>query len=278
MECDSANFSQSQNLDFLRNKIVDNISDEYLRGDITLASIYYRDLNNGPWMGINEKELFSPASLIKVPVMLTYFKLAESNPSILDETIKYDPTLIVTQEVQNIHPSVTLAPKKEYTIGELIYNMIVYSDNIAFDLLQEHIDKQLIINTYTDLGIDISKGLTDPTGNIISVRNYASFFRILYNSSYLDKEYSEKALEILSKVDYHDGITKELPKDVTVAHKFGERGYVATGEHQLHDCGIVYVPRKPYLICVMTRGRDLNKLASTVSEISTIVYREISKN
>jgi hypothetical protein len=44
--------------------------------------------------------------------------------------------------------------------------------------------------------------------------------------------------------------------------------------HQLHDCGIVYFPDNPYIICVMTRGDDVNELAPVVAHISKMVYDE----
>jgi len=47
------------------------------------GSVYFRDLNNGMWFGINEGVFYRPASMLKVPVMIAYFKLAESTPAIL---------------------------------------------------------------------------------------------------------------------------------------------------------------------------------------------------
>jgi len=41
---------------------------------------------------------------------------------------------------------------------------------------------------------------------------------------------------------------------------------------QLHDCGIVYYPQRPYVICVMTKGRDLDVLKNVIKGISEIVY------
>ena len=42
-----------------------------LRSDsVRHISVYFRDLNNGPLFGINEKERFTPASLLKVPLMI----------------------------------------------------------------------------------------------------------------------------------------------------------------------------------------------------------------
>ncbi len=49
--------------------------------------IYVRNLNNGPWFGINEDEKYSPASLMKVPILITFLKWIESDPNILTRKI-----------------------------------------------------------------------------------------------------------------------------------------------------------------------------------------------
>lgn len=277
LECDTDNsYAQNTNLHGLKQTISSLVNNHINKGDITFASVYYRDLNNGPWFGINQDELFSPASLVKVPVMMTYYKLAESDPTILPKIIHYK--LSAPDTSQNIKPTVTLTPNTDYTVDELIRRMIIYSDNQAYDLLVNNLDNQTLIHTYTDLGINISKAFTDPNGNIISVGGYSSFFRILYNASYLSKSYSEKALNLLSQVEYHQALIAKLPPSTIVSHKFGERNYLDTGEKQLHDCGIVYLPKKPYLICIMTRGQNFSNLNNIIAEISGTIYQNLSKN
>jgi beta-lactamase class A len=273
LECEGVNFGQDRNLSYLKTAVNNFIDSRIQQKQIDFASIYYRDLNNGPWVGINEKELFSPSSLIKVPLMMTYYKIAESDPSILlkelSTSVPDDP------RDQNIKPEVTLVPDQKYTVDELIRRMIIYSDNQAYILLNNNVDQKVLINVYNDLGVDISKGYTDPTGNIISVKAYASFFRILYNSSYLNKAMSEKALQLLGQSKFTQGLVAGLPSDIVVSHKFGERQYMDTRQKQLHDCGIVYLPGKPYLLCIMTRGQDFTNLTSTVKEISALVYQTL---
>lgn len=274
LECESANFSQNAALEALRtqlNKKVDQLENSH---QLSFASIYIRDLNNGPWLGINEKENFSPASLVKVPLMMAYFKYAEKNPEILKESILIDNSILGGG--QSILPEVTLTPNQSYTVEELINRMIIYSDNQAYEILERHIDNKLIVKTYTDLGIDISQAYNDPNGNIISVKYYAAFFRILFNASYLDKDMSEKALSLLSQVKYTDGLIKGVNNpNIVISHKFGERTYEDTGEKQLHDCGIIYIPQKPYLVCIMTRGDDFSKLSSSIIDISKLIYQSI---
>jgi beta-lactamase class A len=277
LECDSTTFTEDPSLSSLRSELVKYIDSQTKNQKINFASVYYRDLNNGPWFGIHESELFSPSSLIKVPLMMTYYHLAETDPSILTKEIQN--TLTFDPKSQNILPEVTLIPNQKYSIEELINRMIIYSDNNAFDLLNNNLDSTITAKVYKELGVDISAAESDPTGNILSVHKYANFFRILFNSSYLSKDMSEKALKLLSQIKFTQGIVAGVPQDITVSHKFGEREYVETGKKQLHDCGIVYTPnKKPYLICIMTQGTEFSELTSTIKNISQIVYQHLNTN
>src|SRR5262249_32692831 len=108
---------------------------------------------------------------------------------------------------------------------------------------------------------------------------YALFFRILYNASYLNKEDSEQALKLLSQATFKDGLIAGVDDGITVAHKFGEyaakdaSGNDVPGTDELHDCGIVYAPGHPYLLCVMTRGNQLTSLTTMVAQVSQIVFQ-----
>jgi beta-lactamase class A len=275
LEC-NPDIAQNNNLNSLKTDISQLINQEIQQKNISFASIYFRDLNNGPWFGINEKEYFAPASLIKVPILMTYLKKAESDSSLLQKKIP----LIVTPDgdsIQNIKPSVSLAPNQEYTVEDLLEKMIVYSDNDAYNTLAQNLTEDEFIKIYKDLDIDISKAFTDPNGNIITVNGYSSFYRILFNASYLNQEMSEKALSMLAKTQYKDGLVAGVPKDIAVAHKFGERKFLDSGETQFHDCGIIYMPKKPYLLCIMTRGTDLTKASNVIKNISQKVYQTLTQ-
>jgi beta-lactamase class A len=276
LECNNASFSNDKNLNSLKISVQTYLDSQINSKTISFASVYYRDLNNGPWFGINEKENFSPSSLIKVPLMITYYKLAEDDPTILQKVITND--IVPEPSIQTILPKVTLTPNQSYTVNELINQMIIYSDNHAYDLLLKNIDNNLIFEVYQDMGIDIRQANSNnPNGNIISVKDYASFFRILFNSSYLTKYYSENALKLLTQIDFKSGIPAGIDdKKIEISHKFGERYYEDINERQLHDCGIVYLPQKPYLLCIMSRGQNIDNLTSTIKHISSMIFTEIN--
>ena len=85
---------------------------------------------------------------------------------------------------------------------------------------------------------------------------------------------SEHALSLLAQSGYDVGIKAGVPKDVEVAHKFGERSGFEGDLKQLHDCGIIYYPENPYLLCVMTQGQNFDDLSATIGMISKMVYEE----
>jgi hypothetical protein len=154
--------------------------------------------------------------------------------------------------------------------------MIVHSDNNAYFLLFSGIDPKVLHRVYTDLGLEVPK--VRSRDDYMTVNEYASFFRILFNASYLTREYSEKALKYLSEVDFPYGIVAGTPPGIPSALKFGERTLGNSGEiKQLHDCGIVYYPGHPYLLCVMTRGASFEFLDDTIREIARAAFEEMDR-
>ena len=233
-------------------------------------AVYFRDLNNGLFFGINQNEGFSPASLLKLPIMIAYYKEAEIHPEILKKKLTFTDTLDRNLQ-ENIRPEKPIEKGKEYSIADLIYSMMVYSDNNAMALLVENMPLVTQDKVYKDLGITIP-GVRG-TEDFMSVSEYASFFRILYNSSYLAQDSSEKALDLLSKVDFSEGLRAGVPRNILVANKFGERAI--NNKKQLHDCGIIYFNDHPYLLCIMSRGTDFAQLAESISRVSRVVYKQV---
>lgn len=244
-----------------------NITEE----KIDIASYYFRDLNNGPWFGNNLDTKYTLASLLKVPVLMSYLRLAEEDSSILHKKIKFDgvPTNMVNEKALT-KPKTQLKAGQNYTVGKLLEAMIIDSDNDSFKMLVDNIDVGLLADPYNATEIEIE---TKDEGYKGTTRQYSAFFRVLYNSSYLTRPYSEKALQILSRSNFKAGLVAGIPEGVEVAHKFGIREL--EDAYQLHDCGIVYYPEYPYLICIMSRGQDLESLASVIESLSRETYNEV---
>lgn len=255
----------------LRHTLQNLIDDKRKEGLLSVASVYFRDLNNGPWFGIGEKEVFSPASLMKVPLLIGYMKHAEKEPGLLQKKMAFKSSERIVD--QNIPPAESLTPGASYSVKDLLYRMIVHSDNEAAAVLFKNDGNHYFERMFSDLGLLSPEGKSSWRDYGLRVKDYASFFRILYNASYLGEEESNKALALLTLTKFNKGLPAGVPQGIPIAHKFGERGDGT--DRQLHDCGIIYHPRTPYLLCVMTRGSDLSVLSSIIADISRTVYNGV---
>ncbi len=272
LECTSADQSYTgRELSISKVNLVNYIDDLLESKKASSISVYVRDLNNGPWIGINEKEEFIGASLLKVPVLMGYMKLAETDPSVLSSTFEYKNK--IDNDIQYFKPEKEMELGKTYTVEQLLEYMVIYSDNNAGSYLARGLNENQISNVFSSVGLGTPVYASEYP---VNTKTYAGFFRVMFNASFLNKEYSEKTLEIFTKTQFKKGLTKYLPQDLVVAHKFGIRE--SAGVKQLHDCGIIYYPKHPYLICIMTKGNDYEKLSGVIADISKYVYDEINSS
>ncbi len=265
-------FTEYKPLETKINKIIGNAGPK-----VTSVSVYYRELTTGRWFGINEEETYSPASLMKVPIMIAYYKLAESNPSILSEALSSTSSLVVTDASEHYKSTQQLSSRQSYSIETLIEAMIKYSDNMATSLLFGHMDGNSFDDVVSDIGIKVpALSQIGGTDDFMTVKEYSYIFRLLYNGTYLSNQLSEQALKLLTQTDFTQGLRGGVPQTIAIAHKFGERTLYDTAgkptSEQLHDCGIVYYPSHPYVLCVMTKGTDFDALSTTIQSISKSIY------
>lgn len=280
LACESAERREASQLEPVKKTVEGIVADALRTKDAAAVSVYF-DQRDGNWIGVNTGEKYFPASLLKVPLMMAIYKKAETEPAFLSKKIRYgghDEGDFNAMEY--FAPTDTIRVGQTYTIGELTERMIVHSDNNTLPFLVNQLTNQEIEDVLNDLGVQIVFGTQEQRSDFVTVKTYANFFRTLYNGSYLNRAMSERALEVLSKAEFRSGLTGPVPPHIAVAYKFGERGVNADrgdtpSERELHDCGIVYYPGHPYLLCVMTKGADFERLSAVIREISSRVYEEV---
>ncbi len=264
--------NRTQELFPFRNVIDASIEKLVQEKKVEAVAYYFRDLNNGPYFGINIDQSFSLASLLKVPVLMSYYRWAEQDPSILKKKILFEESAVKRRDENPLtKPKTRLQPGEAYIVEDLIEKMITESDNDSFQLLVDNIDVGLLADPYNLTETEIDSKDDDYSG---SLRRYSTFLRAIYNASYLSRPYSEKAMQVLARSEFKEGIVSGLPKGIEVAHKFGIRENKDT--NQLHDCGVVYYPNNPYLICIMTKGKDMRDLSSVIKQLSLLTYKEVN--
>lgn len=258
------------------------IEEKKQSGKLITASIYVKAISKNMWTSVNVDERYHPASLNKVPILITFMRMNEKHSGLLDQKYTYIKGSLVFPK--QYYPSKELQDGQSYSVRELLKYMICYSDNAATTLLWNHMDFKEYANTFTNLGLQKPSFKFDEME--LSVHEYCNFFKILYNATYLSRESSEFCFSLLTHTDFNEGLVKQLPAQVMVAHKFGECNYDIVNKagekpigtlNELHDAGIVYLGDKAYYVTIMTKGTDTQFLASVISELSATIYSDINK-
>ncbi len=250
------------------------INAEKASGKIKEGAIYFRDLQGGPWFGVNEDAEFTPASLFKVPLLIAILRASQEDPQLLKQEIIMSGAYLGISNVE--HPDAeTLQPGTPYTVEQLLEKMVVYSDNASADMLKnllQVLDERgsLLSLVYKELGM-----YSAAVDHILTVKSYSALFRVLYNGRYLKPDMSQKALDMLSRSAYTHALVAGVPPGIVVAHKFGIRDFENETEKQFHDCGIVYYPKRAYLLCVMTRSDNVQNGIEFIQEASRRTYEQV---
>ena len=266
------NSCESENLSSLKQSVTGLIDSYKKINTITSASVYLKSYDSNEWTSINADEKFKPGSLLKIPELIAFLKMNEKNPGLLDKEILYNQIFSISKKPEFVSKTIQLGQK--YKVRELLNYMITYSDNNATLLLNTILDVEVFKKVFTDLGLSAP----DWNSNDYPLTSYEAslFMRTLFNASYLNIQDSEFASKLLSKSDYKEGILKSLPNGTKVIHKFGEAGDIT--EKQLHETAIIYVNDNPYLVTIMTKGKDMKKLPEVINEISNMIYQNMTTN
>lgn len=231
-------------------------------------SLYFEYLPTGVSININGTTEFYQASLFKVPVVMAYYHQKErlKNPG--------DPILTIKKEDLDSEFGDLWKKGVGYRIkmSEAVKMALEDSDNTAIKLIVPRITKQDFDDVYTSLDIDLN---TNKNGAVITTKGYSSILKALYFSSVLAPEDSQDLLKTLTKTKFVDKLPAGIPPNIPVAHKIGVFNKGENTQEAYMDCGIVYVPNRPYSLCIYSQS-DEQTARERMREISKIVYDYVS--
>lgn len=227
------------------------------------VGVFVQDAKTGAWIGINEKIGFAPASLLKIPIMMAILKEVERNEMSLN-----DKVTIIAEDINSEYGEIYKAgPRTTLTISQLLEEMVAASDNTAKNALKRQLSETEINSVFVHVGIP--NPYLQGNDQTVSPRAYTRIFKSLYFSTFLSPKLSELALEIATDGREENLISSSIPSEIQVSHKFGITSV------DLHDCGIIYHPKNPYFLCVMTEDLDLGHQQyemELIQKISKDVY------
>jgi len=243
---------------------------EKLNGKV---GVYFEYLPSGISIGVNEKKEVKVVSLSKVSIVMSILKKIERGKISLED--------IVSVRKENIDNGFgTLWKRGEganVSIKELIELSLTESDNTAYKTLFDQLTDQEINEVYDNLDITVNETKEkNKIYPIISPKNYSSIFRSLYLSSFVTKEDSNYILNTLTKTIFKDKIPANIPDTIKIAHKIGVFDDINNTSQDLFiDCGIVYVPNRPYILCAFVEDTN-EKAQEYISQISKMIYEYIT--
>ncbi len=250
----------------LRNELESYITAEHLN-----VSVYLVNLRDGASIGINERKGYSPASLNKVPVAILIMKKIEDGDLTLDTPVPI-PNELRTDTFGTLYK----INAKELPVHVLLEHMLKESDNTAFLILSKLADQkdaQLILSYfdyYSDDSVDNTKPGQETENGLVTPKSMYNVFSSLFLSTILTPEHSEYILRILTNTTFDIKKIAQLPDNVTVSQKFGEK-YV-NGEKNFHSCGIIYAHQMRLFYCIMTKDMKEEDAIKTIGGMTHAIY------
>ncbi|OGY29656.1 MAG: hypothetical protein A3F35_02325 [Candidatus Woykebacteria bacterium RIFCSPHIGHO2_12_FULL_45_10] len=245
---------------------------DYLNSINIPHSFYFEYLPSGVNIQDGEDNQLVGASLLKVPLVMNLYKAAELGKVDLDEVqtvteILPDPENIFANQLNlKKGDKMTLRKAAEYTMS--------HSDNTTADLIYRRIKGLLPPQeeALNNLDIESKTELEQNTELVyISSKSYSSILRCLYLSCFLEPKNSQEIISYLTKSIHREYLASGLPKDTAAANKIG-----TFSDQTISDCGIVYVPSRPYLTCLMLFTKTEGS-ATHFNAISSIIYKYIKE-
>lgn len=220
--------------------------------------------------GINEKEVFPAASIMKVPIMAAVYKEIEKGEMKLDDSY-------ILEEGDKRYGSGPLEFVKagsSLTIERMLSEMGKKSDNTAPVVLSKLVGWDKVKTMISDLGM----GHTDFEENTITVSDLEWMWEKIFKNEVLSSASREMMWENLVESIYEERIPAGLPEGVAVVHKVG------TGDGVWADSGIV-IPQEsstesqisnnnqaPIIITVLNEGVKRAEAEVLVPELVRMIW------
>jgi beta-lactamase class A len=230
-------------------------------------SFYFEYLPDGTSIRQGDDKELTAASLIKLPLVMNLYRAVELKRISLDKEVvigadAIDPAYGDLWK-QGAGTKITLRKAVELTLTQ--------SDNTAAHTIYDNISTLLKPDEEALAQLDIHQDMKEGQA-VITARSFSSILKSLYFSSYLNRADSQEILQYLSKSSFRERLAKPLPGNIPVAHKIG----VYNAQWSESDCGVVYVPKRPYIFCAMV-GLPEDQANIFIANVSKDVYTFISQ-
>ncbi len=240
---------------------------------------------------INAHEDFHAASTMKTPVMIEVFKQASEGKFSLQDSlvIKNDFKSILDGSSYSMelgrdsgeHLYEQIGQKR--SIEALVTDMIIYSSNLATNIIIELVDAKNVNQTMREMGamdINVLRGVEDMKAYEAGLSNSTTaydlmlIFEALAQGKAVNAEADKEMLHILQQQKHTDLIPALLPENLKIANKTGW----ITGVH--HDSALIELPdgEKYVLVLLSKNMKDMDAGTKMLAKVSKLIYDHVNNN
>jgi len=269
----SAQPSQAEKQQVLWQKLVATINDIDRNLDGVLG-VAIEDLTTGQIFFLRPDEVFPQASSIKIAVLVELYRQSQTQAGakLTDLYTVQTSDMVPDSDIMlGLTPGVT-----RVTNRDLATMMIAVSDNAATNVLIDRVGMENVNKLMETLGLSRTrlrrkmmdlKAASEGRENVSTPREMMTLLESIYRGKLLNKDMTADFFKMLST--HKDSfIPRDLPPDLQIANKPGEL------EGVRNDSGVVFVPNRPYLICLMTTYlRNERSGEDAISRISAAAYQ-----
>lgn len=263
--------------------------DEIVTSSKTSAcAVAVRDYQSSFHFELEADRFFHAASTIKVAILLALFRAIDEG-----KIRASDPLHVRNRFASAVggapfrldsdsdgYPQLYRLVGRTARIADLAENMVVWSSNLATNLLLEHVGTDYAAKVLDEAGVHgmrLRRGVEDTAAhehgmnNETTAQGMVELFSVL-RADFLSAKSRDQVIHILLGQRFDSMIPAGLPSHATVAHKTGEISTVC------HDAGFVYLPeRDPYLVAILTESQAAGEnRRATVASISRAVYEAVT--
>lgn len=258
-------------------KIADKIKQRIsnIKGDI---GFYFYDIKKDSGCFVGNCDIFPSLGVSKFILLIEIYRQVEEKIITLDDEYileKKPPFVIPESEYEStvgildfLHEGISL------TIRDLVYSMMVISDNSAFNILLSIVGMGNVNNTMEKLGISHTKIQCmlfewDEAGiekyNYHSTQEVGDLIKRLYRKQLISNSASEEMLKLMSFHQRRDILSFFSNRNITVVQQTG------FDRNILHDIAII-MEENPFILCMCTNRIDAKKAEQIMKDVALMCY------
>ena len=238
------------------------------------------DLTDGHQYLLHANDVFPQASSIKICVLAELYRQAQHGKLKLTDLYTVNAADLVPDSaiMGGLTPGVT-----KITLRDLATMMVAVSDNSATNVLIDRVGMENVNAFLDSLSLTHTrlrrkmmdlKAASEGRENVSTPAEMMSLLDALYDGKALNKEMTDDFFKVLS-TPKDSWIPRDLPEDLKIANKPGAL------EGVRNDSGVVFVEKRPYILCVMTtylrRERDGEEAISKISLAAWRMFDRIAR-